>query len=100
METKDLPGPWIGEESAYEANLFYIRKATNHDWVARIRFNGEPTMVTLNQYVRLMAAAPELLSLLLRAEDAIQALDGTTLENEKLVDDFHAAIKAIIGDIT
>lgn len=32
----------------------------------------------------------KLLGILLRAKDAIEALDGTTVENEKLVDDYHA----------
>lgn len=34
----------------------------------------------------------ELLALLIRANDAIEALDGTSVENEKLVDDYRAAI--------
>ena len=39
----------------------------------------------------------ELLALLLRAEDAIEALDGTSVENEKLVDDYRALIEKVKG---
>lgn len=45
----------------------------------------------------LIAAAPELLDVLIRARDAIEALDGTSVENEKLVDDYRAAIAKATG---
>lgn len=43
----------------------------------------------------LIAAAPDLLDVLIRAKDAIEALDGTTVENEKLVDDYRAIIQKV-----
>jgi hypothetical protein len=46
---------------------------------------------------RLIAAAPDLLDVLLRAKSAIEALDGTTAENEKLLDDYRAAIAKATG---
>ena len=36
------------------------------------------------------ASVPDARDLLLRAADAIEALDGTSVENEKLVDDYRA----------
>jgi hypothetical protein len=39
---------------------------------------------------RLIAQAPTMHDLLLRLADAIEALDGTSVENEKLVDDYRA----------
>ncbi len=41
---------------------------------------------------RLHSVNAELIDVLIRAKDAIEALDGTTVENEKLVDDYRAAI--------
>lgn len=37
----------------------------------------------------------EMLSVLRRAKDAVEALDGTTAENEKLVDDYRKLIAEI-----
>jgi hypothetical protein len=42
-------------------------------------------------------AAPDLLDVLVRAKSAIEALDGTTAENEKLLDDYRAAIAKATG---
>ena len=41
---------------------------------------------------RLHSVIAELIDVLIRAKDAIEALDGTTVENEKLVDDYRATI--------
>jgi hypothetical protein len=38
-----------------------------------------------------------MLSVLVRAKDAIEALDGTSVEHEKLVDDYRAAIAEVTG---
>lgn len=46
---------------------------------------------------RLIAAAPDLLDVLLRAKDVIEALDGTSTENEKLVDDYRAVLAKVEG---
>jgi hypothetical protein len=46
---------------------------------------------------RLIAAAPDLLDVLLRAKDIIEALDGTSTENEKLVDDYRAVLAKVEG---
>lgn len=42
-------------------------------------------------------AATDLLDILIRARDAIEALDGTTVENERPVDDYRAAIAKATG---
>jgi hypothetical protein len=59
--------------------------------------NGNRPYDERNANVRLLAAAPELLSVLIRAKDAIEALDGTTVENEQLVDDYRTAINKATG---
>jgi len=46
---------------------------------------------------RLIEAAPDMLDVLLRAKDAIEALDGTSAENEKLVDDYRAVLAKVEG---
>lgn len=46
-------------------------------------------------------SAEKLVSMLLRASDAIEALDGTNAENEKLVDDYRtwrAEVEVVISD--
>lgn len=43
---------------------------------------------------RLKAERRAALELLSRARDAIEALDGTSVENERLVDDYRAAMAA------
>lgn len=42
------------------------------------------------EQAQLMAEAPVMRDLLLRLNEAIQALDGTSVENEKIVDDYNA----------
>lgn len=44
-----------------------------------------------NTILDLREANWRLLSLLLRCKDAVEALDGTNVENERLVDDYRAA---------
>lgn len=81
---KHTPGPW------HVANGVQIRGP--RDQIAKVWMmrNGEGSA---NAY--LIAAAPNMLDVLLRARDAIEALDGTTVENEKLVDDYRALIAKV-----
>ena len=51
----------------------------------------------LKQFEQLVAHRRVLLSVLVRAKDAIEALDGTSVEHEKLVDDYRAAIAEVTG---
>jgi len=43
-------------------------------------------------------AFPTALSLLLRLQDAVEALDGTSVENEALVDEYRAFLKDVVGN--
>lgn len=45
---------------------------------------------TAHANAAVLAAAPTMHDLLVRLEDAVEALDGTSVENEKLVDDYRA----------
>lgn len=59
---------------------------------------ADQVYATGDDLVRCANGYPVALDLLRRMEDAIEALDGTTVENEKLVDDYRAFMrKAIIG---
>lgn len=42
--------------------------------------------------------APAMLTLLKRLKDAVEALDGTSVDNEKIVDDYRALIARIEGE--
>ena len=46
--------------------------------------------------VKLKQQRDNLLGILIRARDAIEALDGTSVENERLVDDYRAVINKTI----
>ncbi len=93
---KHTPGPW---------QAFY--KSKYDEWHVSIPMPGSSMGWALfddgvrsenpEADARLIAAAPELLDVLIRARDAIEALDGTSIENEKIVDDYRAAIAKATG---
>ena len=62
-----------------------------------VPFNTTRTALELQQHLKYVRFAirdamqvDKMRNLLLRAEDAIEVLDGTNVENEELVDDFRA----------
>lgn len=83
---KHTPGPW------HTAGGNQIRSRQHQ--IARVWMlrNGEG-----NANARLIAESPTMYDLLVRARDAIEALDGTSVENEKLVDDYRA-LRVRLGD--
>lgn len=100
MNAQHTPGPWrLNHNTNWKTNPFSVtvRKYGVHSTtVANI-----PTRMTIppqeqQANARLIAAAPELLDVLLRARDAIESLDGTSAENERLVDAYRAAIAKAI----
>ena len=104
------PGPWIGIDP--KTKMFRSSKGWSVDkercshMSAPISAKRGPVcfVVTddwekkaeLHANARLIAAAPEMLSILLRAKDAITALAGTSVENESLVDAYLAIMKNIM----
>lgn len=98
MNAKHTPGPWVAlyRNAAYW-DVYKPREPDSQHpieqyRVATVLSNGYKSLDEHSANARLIAAAPDLLDVLLRANDAIEALDGTTRENEKLVDDYRAAI--------
>ncbi len=79
MVMEHTPGPW------HVANGVQIR--SQRDQIAKVWMmrDGEG-----KANAALIAQAPAMHDLLLRLADAVEALDGTSVENEKLVDDYRA----------
>ena len=95
MTTKHTPGNWkVRGQAGYTGHG--VDDSTGRS-VCSVPSNGNRPYDERNANVRLLAAAPEMLSVLIRAKDAIEALDGTTVENEQLVDDYRTAINKATG---
>jgi hypothetical protein len=94
--SKHTPGPWKVEHRGYK----YIVSKSRDGYITRdvCRMDGS-TMAAFAQEANahLISAAPDMLDVLLRAKDAIEALDGTSADNEKLVDDYRAVIAKVEG---
>ena len=85
MSTKHTLDPWCANVNEFQGLV--ISEVTG----ANIAVTYDPNDAFL------VAAAPELLDVLLRAGFAIEALDGTSVENEKLVDDYRYVINNAKG---
>jgi hypothetical protein len=80
---KHTPGPWrLDRHSA-------LIPLVPYEWAEA--YGGSAANA------RLIAAAPDMLDVLLRAKDVIEALDGTSTDNEKLVDDYRAVLAKVEG---
>lgn len=100
MRTVHTPGPWRVHTEPGQKNTPTLTGACHYDsdYVAVVAADGTVVADNAHYYAHgldpdnapLVAEAPTMLDLLVRAADAIEALDGTSVENEKLVDDFRA----------
>lgn len=54
---------------------------------------------TMRGNARLIAMAPSMFDILSRAQDHIEALDGVSIETEKLVDDLRALFEYLHADV-
>lgn len=99
---KHTPGPWLlNHNTNWKTNPFSVtvrKRGVHSTTVANI-----PTRMTIppqeqQANATLLSTAPEMLDVLLRARDAIEALDGTSAENERLVDDYRVVIARATGD--
>ena len=101
MNTQHTPGPWaLNINTWWKTNPYSVtvpRKGVHATAVANIPARATIPEEEALANARLIAAAPDLFDVLLRASDAIKALDGTSIENEKLVDDYRAAIAKATG---
>ena len=66
-------------------------KIVKADWSALVAQVNQVTYPTL----AIQAERDAAVALLRRLNDAVEALDGTNVENEKLVDDYRALIKRL-----
>jgi len=98
---KHTPGPWnLSFNSNWKTNPFSItvrKRGVHSTTVANI-----PTRMTIppqeqRANATLLSTAPEMLEILLRARNAIESLNGTSVENEKLVGDYLTVIAKATG---
>lgn len=66
-------------------------KIVKADWAALVAQVNQVTYPTF----AIQAERDAAVALLRRLNDAVEALDGTNVENEKLVDDYRALIKRL-----
>jgi hypothetical protein len=94
-ELKHTPGPWevVGSNGTVGVGLRIFADTRFIGFVG----NSDEEAEQCSANAHLIAAAPDLLDILVRAKDVIEALDGTSVENEKLVDDYRAAIAKAEG---
>jgi hypothetical protein len=89
-------------DTAHDGMQFLYRVHERPDWISpesgREHHKHWHQLLT-HPDARLIEAAPDMLDVLLRARDVIEALDGTSAENEKLVDDYRAVLAKVEGAV-
>ena len=99
--SKHTQGPWHFRKDTIREGRYFIRvQSYGYAPLATVLGDKRSTLKQSEANARLIAAAPNLLDVLLRAKSAIEALDGTTVENEKLLDDYRRAIAMATGEPT
>lgn len=91
MTTKHTKGPWICYPSKYTDAEYCV-------------YDCEENILTIDDEEHycnsaLISASPDMLDVLLRSEHLFTSIDGTTIENEKLYDDYKSAISKATGEI-
>jgi hypothetical protein len=89
--SKHTPGPWVVATSSNKHNGSGWRDIHSTSGPFAPSYVGE----ALEDDARLIAAAPDMLSLLKRAYYVMEALDGTSVEGEKLWDDYRAIMAKV-----
>lgn len=79
---KHTPGPWM----LWTETGFEVYPSPKGMRIAAVRTEAD---------ARLIAAAPRMHDLLCRLRDTVEALDGTSVENEKIVDEYRKLIAEI-----
>lgn len=92
-DSKHTPGPW---QVAYlDQNGQAVVKGEHIEIASCWHHCVGSIEKEMYANAHLIAAAPDMLNVLLRARDVIEALDGTTVENEKLVDDYRTLVAKV-----
>lgn len=94
MQIKHTPGPWETDKSEHDHPYQDITVRDTHGrHICQVWIDDAPVPdynAKQNANARLIAEAPMMFDILSRAAHVIESLDGTTTENERLVDDYRA----------
>jgi hypothetical protein len=75
----------------------YSKCPCGHPGCSAYTLEGQGSVGFALGQARLMAKSPVMHDLLVRLKDAVEALDGTSVENEELVDEYRILMQDLLG---